>query len=82
MPQKLLEGWLHDPPGPELLEAWKHYVQAVCANFGSAGVSEFRQEIMDRARKVAAAAGGILGVHAISGAEQKLLDELDAAFGK
>lgn len=79
---KLLEGWLHDPPGPELLEAWKHYVQSVVGSFSPAGAAEFHQEIMDQARKVAKAAGGILGIHAISRAEQQLLDELDAAFSK
>jgi hypothetical protein len=42
--------------------------------------ADFRSEILARTRAVASATGGFLGLGKISRVEQKVLDELFAAF--
>lgn len=77
----LLVSWLDKRPGPELMEAWKGYVAALIESLDQDERQALRDGILDRARTVAASAGGFLGRGAISDVEQKKLDELDAAFG-
>lgn len=77
----LLEGWLGKRPGPELIEAWKQYVAAVVATLDGATRASLTSEIVGRARAVAEAAGGFLGLTArVSDAEKRVLAELEAAF--
>jgi hypothetical protein len=77
---ELLESWLADPPDPTLITAWRDYVRVLSQRLAQPMLESFRAGILGRARNVARAAGGILGVHRISNAEQRVLDELEAAF--
>jgi hypothetical protein len=78
---ELLERWLEKRPDPAFLEAWGEYTVDLCAELGAAERDALRDEIVGRARRVAEAAGGLLGiVNKISGAEQRVLDELAKAF--
>jgi hypothetical protein len=77
----VLEHWLKDRPGPELLDAWKQYLAAVCRQLGPEEILELKHDLLDRARQVASAAGGLLGFgNRISAKEQAALDALEAAF--
>jgi hypothetical protein len=77
----LLEHWMDEPPSPELFAAWRNYVAAILDTMPSTGEKLTLQEwLMGRARRVAAAAGGVLGVHAISKSEQAALEALQNAF--
>ena len=76
----LLRSWLDKRPGVELLEAWKGYVHALVESMDSAERQSLRDGILGRARGVAEAAGGFLGLNKISDVEQKKLEELEAAF--
>ncbi len=76
----LLRSWLDKRPGVELLEAWKGYVHALVESMDSSERQSLRDGILSRARGVAEAAGGFLGIHKISDVEQKKLEELEAAF--
>ena len=74
---KLFEGWLDDHPPASLLPRWRDYASALAADMTPAAAASFRTEVLDRARKVASAAGGFLGIGAISEAEEAVLAEIE-----
>lgn len=78
---ELLDGWLAKRPPPDLIVAWKQYVAAVTATLDGPARAALRTEIVGRARSVAEAAGGFLGLTGrVSDAEKRVLDELEATF--
>jgi tellurite resistance protein len=77
----LLEHWLKRRPGPEMLEAWKHYVQELRRQLDAKEAEELRRELLDRAYSVARAAGGFLGFgDKMSAAERSMLAKLEEVF--
>lgn len=76
----LLEGWLKQKPGPELLDTWKRYAGRLQEQLGPGARDELRFRLIDRARKVAESAGGIMGMLTISKAELAVLEELEHAL--
>lgn len=76
----LLESWLAERPDGRLLDVWGEYVVGLCARLDESGRHQLREEIMGRARRVAAAAGGVLGWKSVNEAEQAVLDRLERAF--
>jgi hypothetical protein len=80
-PYLMLSGWLEAPPDPELREAWKDYVRELAASGQTESVEQMRHSVLGRAREVAKASGGILGIGPkISRAEQKVLDDLESVM--
>ncbi len=82
--RELLEVWLLEPPGDELLKTWKDYIAAVCQRLDERSAAALKSDLMGRAVKVADAAGGFLGLgigNRISPEEQAVLDDLETAFG-
>jgi hypothetical protein len=77
----LLVGWLRTKPSPQLAAAWKDYVHALTLPLDLTARRALELHIMDKARQVADAAGGILGLASrISVAKREKLSELSAAF--
>jgi hypothetical protein len=77
----LLEAWLERRPEPELLTAWTHMVQGMSQELGPDGTARLKAGLLERARAVAAASGGVLGLGSkVSRAEATVLAELEAAF--
>lgn len=77
----LLQGWLARRPPQDLYDAWKAYAAALSAVLDPLARRALRNGMMDRARYVAEAAGGFLGLgRRVSDAEQAVLDELGRAF--
>jgi hypothetical protein len=77
----LIEHWLAEKPGRELSDAWKHYISALCQQLSPAEVEQLKHELLDLARKVAQAAGGVLGLGSkVSKAERTVLTELEKSF--
>lgn len=77
----LLQGWLDRRPPQDLHAAWKAYAAALSATLDPMARRALRTGMMDRARYVAEAAGGFLGMgRRVSDAEQAVLDELGRAF--
>lgn len=78
----LLQEWLQHRPPEALLEAWNHYISGLCESLSSDQRESLRQDLLQRARQVAEAAGGFLGLTArVSAKEQAVLARMDAAFG-
>ena len=80
-PYELLEGWLDRRPDGRLLEVWGAFIVGLCAEIGESERAALRDQIMGRARRVAEAAGGFLGLGSkVSPEEEVVLSELEKAF--
>ena len=80
---ELLERWLTKPPEPKLLTAWSHLVEGLVESMSPAEAGALRSGLLDRARAVAAASGGFLGMGSkVSEAEEQILKKLEAGFQK
>lgn len=77
----LLEAWLKRKPAAGLLTAWAHTVEAMVATLAAPEVERLKAGLLDRARAVASASGGVLGLGSkVSKSEQAMLDKLATAF--
>lgn len=77
----MVRSWLATKPEPELLAAWKEYVKALSSSLDKTAYAQLKHSVMQRAKDVADSAGGFLGLgNKTSAVEQKVLDELQAAF--
>lgn len=76
----LLRIWTEDRPAPDLAAAWRDYVAALGAELDLAERGRLRERLLGRARGVARAAGGFLGLGAVSAEEQRVLEQLERAF--
>ena len=76
----LLESWLETPPGAQLFATWGAYVVGLAAQLSPPVRTAMRAEIAERARKVAEAAGGILGIGSVSESEKRALDRVEQPF--
>jgi DnaJ-domain-containing protein 1 len=80
---RLFERWLAEPPPAALLAAWKGYVKALSATRDGESKHALKQGVLSRARTVAEAAGGFLGIGGkVSPAEERVLKELEQAFSE
>lgn len=75
-----LENWLTTRPDETLLAAWKDYLAALAEKLGAQDYRSVGDKLIANAKGVARAAGGYLGFGSISPSEQKVLDQLAAAF--
>jgi hypothetical protein len=76
----LLSQWLERDHSEKLFEAWKHYVRALGDVVAPEKMQQLEADVTARARKVAEAAGGFLGIHTVSAAEKAVLAEIADAF--
>jgi len=77
---QLLESWLAHRPDGRLLEVWGAFIVGLCAELGESERKSLKQ-ILGRARSVAEATGGFLGLGSkVSSEEEVILAELAKAF--
>jgi hypothetical protein len=78
----LLEEWLQQKPPEKMLNAWIVYIRGLCEVLSSTERNEIRTLFLSRARQVAEASGGFLGLTSrISEKEEAMLKKLESAFG-
>ena len=77
---QLLLTWLEREPDPELLEAWRHYIQALVHVLPKEQIAQMQADILARCRQVAQSAGGFLGRGSISSQEKGMLSHIESAF--
>lgn len=78
--EHLLISWLDEQPSPELFQVWEDYVKALREVLISTTYRRLRHSAVSIAQRIAAAAGGFLGVHAVTVAEQRAIRQVDEAF--
>lgn len=77
----LLEAWLERRPSQQLLDAWGEFVRALRAQIGADEAARLKAELVERARVVARASGGVLGLGSkVSRAEAAMLASLERPF--
>ncbi len=76
----LLKGWLVRKPAPALRETWDGYIRALVATLPDDARQALKKDLLDRARAVAEAAGGVLGLGSISKEEGAALERLERIF--
>ena len=77
----LLESWLKLKPPAALESAWSNYVKALVEGMKAEDKALLKNELLGKARSVAEASGGILGMGSkISKSEADALTKLEAAF--
>ena len=77
----LLRLWLEDRPAPDLTSIWREFIAAVCRELAPDERRRLRANVVGRARRVAEAAGGILGLGShVSAEEEAVLADLERAF--
>jgi hypothetical protein len=77
----LLRIWIEDPPAPALVDAWSEFISALCRDFSEEQRGRLQRNILSRARTVAEAAGGFLGLGSkVSKEESAVLESLARAF--
>lgn len=79
---KLLELWLDNEINPNLYIAWKSYVEVLKEKLTEPEIEALHDEVIGRAKKVAKASGGFLGIGSISNEEACVLKELDILLTK
>jgi hypothetical protein len=78
---ELFSSWLTHRPETRMLDAWTAYVQGLAGQLDPAERATMRDKLLGRARAVAEAAGGFLGLgKKISPEEETALGMLENAF--
>jgi hypothetical protein len=78
---QLLDRWLTKKPADNAAAVWESYTKAVIATLQPATVAKLKEGVMHRARRVAAAEGGIYNLgRMISKVEEACLARLEKAF--
>jgi hypothetical protein len=77
---ELLKRWLEERPDPKIVTAWKEYVHELARVMSKESIAAMKKSMLDRCTRVAAAAGGFLGLATISKQEQAKIDELAKAW--
>ena len=78
----LLQSRLERRPEPKLLPAWIHMVEGLCEHMTPEQVRALRVDLIGRARTIASASGGFLGVGKVSATEADMIQQLESAFGR
>ena len=78
----LLENWLTHRPPAKLLDAWMHYIEGLCEIMSGEEREAFRKDLIGRARRVAEASGGVLGMVKVSPQELSVLKAMESAFAR
>ncbi len=78
---ELLESWLARQPHSRLLETWEQYIQELCNQLSGEERESLELQFLGRARSVAEASGGFLGLgFKVSKEEAAVLETLKKAF--
>jgi hypothetical protein len=79
-PYEILRSWLKERPDSHVIAAWKDYVREASRLMPKDTVAAMKKAMIDRATRVAEAAGGFLGMATISKSERAIIDEFAKAF--
>ena len=72
--------WLDNPPPPHLFQTWVRYIAALDEQLFAGERKQLMALLVDQARTIARAAGGLLGIRSISEREERVIEKLQDAF--
>ena len=75
----LLESWLEHAPSGDVVMAWRDYARELIDSSSEKRRALLHFELLKRAREVAQAAGGVLGMGRVSKAEQAVIEQIEKA---
>jgi hypothetical protein len=73
----MLEVWLKRKPSQQLIDAWEKYARGIWEQLTESEKVLMRETLVRKAREIAKAAGGFLGVASISPKEEAILEKLE-----
>jgi hypothetical protein len=76
----LLQNLLTQRPDPAVFASWGGYVTELVTHLTAGERTAMHARLVERARKVARAAGGMLGIASISEAEKRVITALEKPF--
>ncbi len=76
----LISAWLDERPSPDLIDAWEATTADLASRLDADEKAKLAEQILGNARKVAEAAGGLLGFGKTSSDEKSALERLEAAL--
>ena len=82
MPSSSSSSWLEQKPEEKLFTVWRHYIQSLERVAKPEVLQHLKKTVTQRAREIASATGGFLGIHKISEAEEAMIDEIERAFAE
>ncbi len=79
--QNLLETWLKERPSPKYWQAWGYYIEGLKEIMIPKELNDLKNELLSRAKKVAQASSGVIGL-AIKfvSTEKDLIKKIESAF--
>lgn len=77
---ELLDTWTKQRPPRELMDSWRAYIGELMKELSADQRWALEERILGRARAVAEATGGFLGMASVSREEEAVLAELRSAF--
>ena len=78
----LLEVWLEKRPEPRYFVAWLQLVHGLSEQLTETENAHLKGVVMERARAMAGASGGVLGVGKISASESAMLAKIEKVFDR
>jgi hypothetical protein len=78
---ELLDTWTKQRPPREMMDSWRAYIGALGKQLSADQRRALEARILGRARAVAQATGGLLGIASVSREEEAIIAELASAFG-
>lgn len=76
----LLEVWLEKRPEPRFYAAWTQVVRGLCEKLAPPQITLLKTSLLERARAVASASGGVFGIGKVSASEAAMITKLEKAF--
>ena len=77
---EVLASWLDEQPGDELVNSWKEYIGSLKETLDDTAFNQVKANVMGRAKDVAQAAGGFLGIGKTSDQESAVIADLENSF--
>lgn len=77
---QLLASWMNSKPADDLLECWTAYIAELKPTLDETAFNQLKTSVLGRAKEVAEAAGGFLGLGNTSLSENLVLSQLEESF--
>ena len=78
----VFEAWLDQPPSDNVIEAWREYSITLLQHTEAGHRERLKHELLERARDIAQAAGGVLNLGNVSRVEEAVIRQIEDVIGR